>query len=76
MEENFPLWVGVIALVFIIYAFLKFREISFAQQQKYVMKKKIPNDFHNWITKNLKIIEWLLIPKLLKHEHLLRLFLR
>jgi len=51
IEENFPLWAGVIALVLIIYAFIKFRQISILQQQKYVMPPEDPDDFHNWITK-------------------------
>lgn len=51
IEENFPLWAGVVALVLIIYAFVKFRQISLLQQQKYVMPPEDPDDFHNWITK-------------------------
>lgn len=52
IEQNFPLWAGVIALVLIVYAFIKFREISLAQQQKFDYKEvDDPNDFHNWITK-------------------------
>ncbi len=51
IEENFPLWAGVVALVLIIYAFIKFRQISLLQQQKYVMPPEDPDDFHNWITK-------------------------
>jgi membrane protease YdiL (CAAX protease family) len=52
IEESFPLWAGVIALVFIVYAFIKFREISLEQQQKFVYQEEDdPNDFHNWITK-------------------------
>jgi uncharacterized protein len=51
IEENFPMWAGIIALVFIIYAFIHFRKISLEQQEKYVMPQEDPNDFHNWITK-------------------------
>lgn len=52
IEENFPLWAGIIALAFIIFAFIKFRQISLLQQQKYLMPEvDDPNDFHNWITK-------------------------
>ena len=51
IEDNFPLWAGVVALVLIIYAFIKFREISLRGQQKYVMPEEDPNDFQNWITK-------------------------
>jgi uncharacterized membrane protein (DUF441 family) len=52
IEESFPLWAGIIALVVIVFALIKFREISLLQQQKYVMPEADdPNDFHNWITK-------------------------
>lgn len=51
IEENFPLWAGAIALILIIYALIKFRQISLLQQEKYVMPPEDPNDFHNWITK-------------------------
>lgn len=50
IEGSFPLWAGVVALVLIIYAFIKFREISLLEQQKYVMPEEDPNDFQNWIT--------------------------
>ncbi len=50
IEQNFPLWAGVIALFLIIYLFKKFRDYSLAQRQKYV-EDDIPNDdFHNWAT--------------------------
>lgn len=52
IEDNFPIWAGAIALALIIYAFIKFREISLAEQQKYVFPElEDPDDFHNWITK-------------------------
>src|SRR6185312_3209463 len=52
IEDNFPLWAGIVALAFIIFAFIKFRQISLLQQQKYVMPEiDDPNDYHNWITK-------------------------
>ena len=56
VEENFPIWAGVIALGLIIYAFIKFREISLLQQQKYVEEDTSdPNDFQNWVKINPKI---------------------
>ena len=56
IEQNFPLWAGVIALALIVYAFVKFREISLAQQQKYIPTEiNDPNDFQNWVTNNTKI---------------------
>lgn len=56
IEQNFPLWAGVIALALIVYAFIKFREISLAQQQKYISTEiNDPDDFHNWVSNNTKI---------------------
>lgn len=49
IEESFPLWAGVIALVIVIFALIRFRELSLAEQKKYVMPKEDPDDFHNWI---------------------------
>ena len=52
IEENFPIWAGLIALILIIYAFIKFREASLLKQQEYVLPEEDdPNDFHNWIAK-------------------------
>ena len=76
MKEVFPLWAGILALVLIIYAFIKFREISLLEQQKYVMPEEDPNDFQNWITKEFKTIKWLLIPKPLEPALLQLLFLQ
>lgn len=56
IEENFPLWAGVVALVLIVYAFIRFRQISLLQQQKYVEEDiNGPDDFRNWVTNNPKI---------------------
>jgi uncharacterized protein len=53
IEQNFPLWAGVIALGLIVYAFIKFREISLAQQQKYIPTEiNDSNDFQNWVSNN------------------------
>jgi uncharacterized protein len=53
IEGNFPVWMGVIALVLIVIAFIKFRELSLARQEKYVYHEpEDPNDFHNWIARN------------------------
>ncbi|MDQ2718934.1 MAG: CPBP family intramembrane metalloprotease [Bacteroidota bacterium] len=52
IEQHFPLWAGLVALVLLIYTFKKFKEISFVQQQKFVFEDlDDPNDFHNWIAK-------------------------
>lgn len=50
IEENFPLWAGVVALGLIIFAFIEFRRVSILEQEKYVLPEEDPNDFQNWIT--------------------------
>ncbi|MDP4285455.1 MAG: type II CAAX endopeptidase family protein [Bacteroidota bacterium] len=55
IEENFPLWAGIIALILIVYAFIKFREISLLQKKKYAEEDAgDPNDFQNWVQNNPK----------------------
>jgi len=52
IEENFPLWAGVVALVLIIYLFIQFRKISLLQKAK-VKDDDFPEDdfdFHKWPT--------------------------
>lgn len=52
VEENFPIWAGVVALIFIVYAFMLLRQTSLAVQEKYVFPElEDPDDYHNWITK-------------------------
>ena len=48
IEENFPVWAGVVALVFIIYLFIKFRQNSLSQKAKIVEDDFPDDDFHNW----------------------------
>lgn len=50
IEENFPLWAGIIALVFIIYLFFQFRKISLVQKEKIRVDDIPDDDFHNWAT--------------------------
>ncbi|MBS1735769.1 MAG: CPBP family intramembrane metalloprotease [Bacteroidetes bacterium] len=50
IEQSFPLWLGLAALFILVFAFKKLKEISIAQQQKFVYEPpKDPNDFHDWI---------------------------
>lgn len=52
VEENFPIWAGVVALIFIVYAFMLLHQTSLAVQEKYVFPElEDPDDYHNWITK-------------------------
>ncbi|MEO6288302.1 MAG: type II CAAX endopeptidase family protein [Ginsengibacter sp.] len=50
IEQNFPLWAGVIALALIIFLFIKFKEYSFSEKEKYVEDDFPDDDFHNWAT--------------------------
>lgn len=52
IEENFPLWAGVAALVLIIYLFIQFKKTSLLQRAK-VKEDDFPEDdfdFHKWPT--------------------------
>ena len=53
VEGNFPLWAGVVALVFIIYALKQFKDISWKKQEVFEYKDvDDPDNFHDWIAKN------------------------
>ena len=55
IEENFPIWAGLIALALIIYAFIKLKDNSMLQRQNLEETDiEEPNDFHNWIANNTK----------------------
>ena len=54
VEGNFPLWAGVVALVFLIYALKRFKDVSWKEQEVFEYKD-VDNDkdnFHDWIAKN------------------------
>lgn len=48
IEENFPMWAGLIALVIILYGFIHFRKISL-NRAKLKIPPDDPNDIHDWI---------------------------
>jgi uncharacterized protein len=50
IEENFPIWAGVVSLGFIIYLFNKFRENSLIQKAKITNDDFPDDDFHDWAT--------------------------
>ncbi|MEO6219265.1 MAG: type II CAAX endopeptidase family protein [Ginsengibacter sp.] len=50
IEQNFPLWAGIVALILIIYLFVKFKKYSLAQRGKYIEEDFPDDDFHNWAT--------------------------
>ena len=50
IEENFPAWAGVAALIFIVYLFVKFKETSLQQREKVKEDHEPYDDFHDWAT--------------------------
>jgi membrane protease YdiL (CAAX protease family) len=50
IEENFPIWAGIVALVLIIYLFVEFRKTSLIQKGKIPEDDFPDDDFHNWTT--------------------------
>lgn len=53
VEENFPMWSGLVALVFLIIVLYRFRKESTLVLEKFRYKEPDEeDDFHNWIAKN------------------------
>jgi uncharacterized protein len=50
IEESFPIWAGIVALLFIVYLFARFIQISLSQKAKIVEDDFPDDDFHNWAT--------------------------
>ena len=50
IEENFPAWAGVLAIILIVYLFVKFRETSLLQKEKLKEDDEPYDDFHDWAT--------------------------
>jgi len=50
IEENFPAWAGVLALILIVYLFVKFKETSLHQREKIKEDDEPYDDFHDWAT--------------------------
>ncbi len=48
IESNFPLWIGVIALVLILYLFKIFKRRSEIERAKHVEVISPDDEFHNW----------------------------
>ena len=52
-EQHLPMWMGLVSLGLITYAFIRFKKISgFSGNQFLVEEKDDENDFHNWIANN------------------------
>jgi hypothetical protein len=52
IEESFPLWMGAIALLLLVYLFKLFNQASALKQSKYVEELTPDDEFHNWTAKN------------------------
>lgn len=52
IEDNFPLWIGAIALLFLLYLFKIFKQTSAIKQSKYVEEITLDDEFHNWTANN------------------------
>ncbi len=48
IEENFPVWTGVVALILLIYLFTIFKRTSETEQAQYPEEEFPENDFHDW----------------------------
>jgi membrane protease YdiL (CAAX protease family) len=49
IEENFPIWAGIVAFILIIYLFVEFRKTSLIQKAK-IPDDYPPDDFYTWTT--------------------------
>ena len=53
VEANLPIWIGAVALVILVYAFKKFKDISWKNQEIFEYKDTYdPDNFQDWIAKN------------------------
>ena len=52
VEDNFPLWMGLIALALLFYLFKVFKQTSAKKQSQYVEEITPDDEFHNWTANN------------------------
>ena len=52
VEDNFPLWMGLIALALLFYLFKVFKQTSAKKQSQYVEEITLDDEFHNWTANN------------------------
>jgi membrane protease YdiL (CAAX protease family) len=48
IEDNFPLWMGTLALVLLLYLFKLYKQTSAKEQSKYVEEITPEDEFHKW----------------------------
>ena len=52
VEDNFPVWIGLIALALLVYLFKLFKQTSAIKQSQYVEEITLDDEFHNWTANN------------------------
>ena len=52
VEDNFPIWIGLIALALLVYLFKLFKQTSAIKQSQYVEEITLDDEFHNWTANN------------------------
>ncbi len=52
VEQNFPLWMGMVALVLIIYLFMVFKKASAIELAKYPEEQLPETEFEHWLNKS------------------------
>jgi hypothetical protein len=52
IEDNFPLWMGTIALLLLLYLFKLYKQTSAIQQSKHIEEISPEDEFHNWTANN------------------------
>jgi hypothetical protein len=50
IEDTFPAWAGIIAVLLIVFLFREFKKISLLQKQKLPDDDFPKDDFQNWVT--------------------------
>ena len=49
MEKSFPIWIGIVAFILLIYLFMRFKQTSEIQQATFINEAP-ENDFQDWTT--------------------------
>lgn len=52
VEDNFPIWIGLIALALLVYLFKIFKQTSTIKQSQYIEEITLDDEFHNWTANN------------------------
>jgi hypothetical protein len=52
VEDSFPLWMGLIALILLFYLFKLFKQTSANKKLQYIEEITPDDEFHNWTANN------------------------